>query len=334
MNVSHLDTPQNAVATKIVAQNTVVQKNTVGQNNTVKNNTVPTHIAIVMDGNNRYAKRHGLKAGFGHSKGKDALDPIVRFCLDKGVQVLTVFAFSSENWARPQAEIEFLMTLLENTIYEQMVRMHEYGIRLRFIGDRQNLGNKLQTLMADAEAKTSHFQAMTLVIAIGYGGRLDMVQAAKHIAQKVAMGMLDPNDIDSDTVASVLALADLPEVDMLIRTGGEWRLSNFLLWQAAYAELFFTDTLWPDFDPKELEQMMAEFAKRERRFGKTSEQLKLSSKTNNSQPNNNPPTSPNNDKDSGQINSGKINSGQINSGEINNQAYHHADNHTNKPTLK
>lgn len=151
----------------------------------------------------------------------------------------------------------------------------------------------------------------------------------------MALGKISLGAIVFDTtVASVLALADLPEVDMLIRTGGEWRLSNFLLWQAAYAELFFTDTLWPDFSPQELEQMMAEFAKRERRFGKTSEQLKLSSKTNNSQPNNNPPTSPNNDKDSGQINSGKINSGQINSGEINNQAYHHADNHTNKPTLK
>ncbi len=325
MNVSHLDTHPNTMASK-----TVVSK-TIAPSDILPSAIVPKHLAIVMDGNNRYAKRHGLQTGLGHSKGKDALDPIVRFCLDKGVQVLTVFAFSSENWARPQAEIEFLMTLLENTIYEQMVRMHEYGIRLRFIGDRQNLGNKLQTLMADAEAKTAHFQAMTLVIAIGYGGRLDMVQAAKHIAQKVAMGMLDPNDIDSDTVASFLALADLPEVDMLIRTGGEWRLSNFLLWQAAYAELFFTDTLWPDFDPKELEQMMAEFAKRERRFGKTSEQLKLSSPTHK-----NPPTPSNNHKANDHKDSkkdgGKKDSGK-NSGEVNHQAYN-ADNHTNKPTLK
>lgn len=234
---------------------------------------LPKHIAIVMDGNNRYAKRHGLQTGLGHSKGKDALDPIVRFCLDRGVDVLTVFAFSSENWARPQAEIELLMTLLEHTIYEQMDRMHEYGIRLKFIGDRQNLNTKLQELMADAEAKTAHFDAMTLVIAIGYGGRLDIAHATKAIAQKVADGVLLTSAIDSEMVGQHMALADLPDVDMLIRTGGEWRLSNFLLWQVAYAELFFTDTFWPDFSPQELEQMMGEFAKRERRFGKTSEQV-------------------------------------------------------------
>ncbi|OOS25722.1 polyprenyl diphosphate synthase [Moraxella pluranimalium] len=235
--------------------------------------TVPQHIAIIMDGNNRYGKANQLATGAGHVAGKDALDPIVEHCLARGVQVLTVFAFSSENWARPKAEVELLMRLLEQTIHEQMPRMHKYRIRLRFIGDRSLLSDELAQLMADAEATTAQFDAMTLVIAISYGGQWDIANAAKMLAQEVADAKLSADDITADTLAAKLQLADLPAVDMLIRTGGDYRISNFLLWQIAYAELFFTPTLWPEFGVDELDAMMASFANRERRFGKTSEQV-------------------------------------------------------------
>lgn len=233
----------------------------------------PRHIAIIMDGNNRYAKSTGLPKGEGHVAGKNALDPIVEFCLQAGVEVLTVFAFSSENWQRPPAEVALLMRLLSATIYEQMPRMNKYKIRLRFIGDRSQLDESLQQLMADAEAKTADFNAMTLVIAISYGGQWDITQAAKKIAFQVAAGEIEPESIDENCLGSQVALADTPPVDMLIRTGGEYRISNFLLWQSAYAELFFTDTLWPEFSPEELASMIGAFGRRQRRFGKTSEQI-------------------------------------------------------------
>ncbi len=226
-----------------------------------------------MDGNNRYAKQHALPSGAGHWRGKDALDPLVEYCREIGIQVLTVFAFSSENWARPQAEIALLMQLLQHTIHEQLPRMHRYGIRLRFIGERTTLSEELQTLMHKAEQETATYTAMTLVIAVSYGGQWDIAQAAKQLAKQVAKGELSPDAITAERLGQCVALADLPAVDMLIRTGGEWRLSNFLLWQAAYAELFFTQTLWPDFAVAELQTMLAAFATRERRFGKTSEQL-------------------------------------------------------------
>lgn len=235
--------------------------------------SLPQHIAIIMDGNNRYGKAHALQAGAGHVKGKDALDPIVEHCLAWGVKVLTVFAFSSENWARPQAEVALLMRLLESTIHEQMPRMNKYQIRLRFIGDRSMLNSDLQALMADAENKTAHFDKMTLVIAISYGGQWDITQACQKLAIQVQKGELTPSDINARLIGQNVELADLPDVDMLIRTGGDYRISNFLLWQTAYAELFFTKTLWPDFTPNELGEMMAEFGNRERRFGRTSEQV-------------------------------------------------------------
>lgn len=235
--------------------------------------TIPKHIAIIMDGNNRYGKAHALPTGAGHLAGKNALDPIVEHCVAKGVQVLTVFAFSSENWARPKKEVELLMKLLESTIHEQLPRMNKYQIRLRFIGDRNALDERLQTLMANAESQTAHFDKMTLVIAISYGGRWDIVQACQKLLLDVQRGKLTADDIDVDRLGECVELADLPQVDMLIRTGGEYRISNFLLWQSAYAELFFTQTLWPDFNPCELDEMMNDFANRERRFGKTSEQV-------------------------------------------------------------
>lgn len=239
---------------------------------------IPRHIAIIMDGNNRFAKSSGLPKGEGHVAGKNALDPIVEHCLALGVEVLTVFAFSSENWQRPASEVELLMQLLSATIYEQMPRMDKYQIRLRFIGDRSQLSANLQALMADAEAKTEHFAAMTLVIAISYGGQWDIAQAAKKLAKQVLDGQLTVEDINETSLGSQIALADAPAVDMLIRTGGELRISNFLLWQSAYAEMFFTETLWPDFAPDELDKMVMDFSQRQRRFGLTSEQIEAQDK--------------------------------------------------------
>lgn len=234
---------------------------------------LPRHIAIIMDGNNRYGKANDLAKGQGHVAGKDALDPIVEYCVETGIEVLTVFAFSSENWQRPPSEVALLMQLLSSTIYEQIPRMNEYRIRLRFIGDRSQLSDSLQALMADAEEKTAEFEAMTLVIAISYGGQWDIANAAKQLAQQVQTGQLRAEEVSKELLGEYVQLADAPAVDMLIRTGGEYRLSNFLLWQSAYAELFFTQTLWPNFGAEELSAMVTEFAQRQRRFGKTSEQI-------------------------------------------------------------
>jgi undecaprenyl diphosphate synthase len=214
-----------------------------------------------------------LGKGQGHIAGKNALDPLVEYCVDVGIEVLTVFAFSSENWQRPPSEVALLMQLLTSTIHEQMPRMNKYRIRLRFIGDRSQLSEELQALMLDAEEKTAEFDAMTLVIAISYGGQWDIAHAAKQLAQQVQAGELKAEDISTEMLGEQVQLADAPAVDMLVRTGGDYRISNFLLWQSAYAELFFTPTLWPDFTAEELALMIAEFAQRQRRFGKTSEQI-------------------------------------------------------------
>lgn len=237
------------------------------------NAALPKHIAIIMDGNNRYAKCHDLPSGGGHVAGKQSLDPLVEHCARIGVKVLTVFAFSSENWQRPPDEVALLMQLLEQTIQDQLPRMFRHEIALRFIGDRSQLSPKIQALMADAEAQTAHLTRMTLVIAVSYGGQWDIVNAAKQLAQHVEMGNLAAEHIDQADFAQFMSLADLPPVDMLIRTGGDYRISNFLLWQCAYAELFFTETLWPAFKSDELDRMIAIFMGRERRFGKTSEQV-------------------------------------------------------------
>lgn len=234
---------------------------------------LPRHIAVIMDGNNRYGKANDLGKGQGHVAGKEALDPIVEYCVNTGIEVLTVFAFSSENWQRPPSEVALLMQLLASTIYEQIPRMNEYRIRLRFIGDRSQLSDDLQALMIDAEEKTATFEAMTLVIAISYGGQWDIAHAAKQLAQQVQTGQLRAEEIDEEMLGKYVQLADAPAVDMLIRTGGDHRISNFLLWQSAYAELFFTQTLWPNFGADELAMMVTDFAQRQRRFGKTSEQM-------------------------------------------------------------
>ena len=234
---------------------------------------LPKHVAVIMDGNNRFAKKNQLDTGSGHREGKNVLDPIVEHCRKINIKALTVFAFSSENWNRPQFEVDLLMQLLEDTILEQIPRMEEFNIALRFIGDRSRLSPKLRDLMLQAEERTAKFDSMTLTIAISYGGMWDMAQAAKQIALDVQNEKLKINDIDADLFGQYVSLSDLPAVDLLIRTGGDYRLSNFLLWQAAYAELYFTKTLWPEFTVEEFDLAIAEFVSRERRFGKTSEQV-------------------------------------------------------------
>lgn len=234
---------------------------------------MPQHIAIIMDGNNRYAKAHGLPTGGGHIAGKDNLDPLVEHCMDIGIRALTVFAFSSENWQRPANEVALLMKLLEQTVHDQLPRMLRHQISLRFIGDRSTLTPHLRAIMQDAEEQTAHFTKMSLVIAISYGGQWDIINACRQVAKQVEEGALTADAITPDDFARHLSLSDLPAVDMLIRTGGDYRISNFLLWQCAYAELFFTETLWPDFKAAELDQMIDIFMGRERRFGKTSEQV-------------------------------------------------------------
>ena len=235
--------------------------------------SLPKHVAIIMDGNNRFAKKNQMQKGEGHRSGKDVLDPIVEHCRKKHIQALTVFAFSSENWNRPQFEVDLLMQLLETTIHEQLPRMEKFNIALRFIGDRSRLSPHLRELMLHAEQRTANFNSMTLTIAISYGGMWDMAQAAKQIAADVVANKIEIEQIDTHLFGQYVSLADLPPVDLLIRTGGDFRLSNFLLWQAAYAELYFTQTLWPEFCTEEFDDALAVFGGRERRFGKTSEQI-------------------------------------------------------------
>ncbi|MCU4323579.1 polyprenyl diphosphate synthase [Acinetobacter schindleri] len=234
---------------------------------------LPKHVAIIMDGNNRFAKKNQIQKGEGHREGKSVLDPIVEHCRKRKIQALTVFAFSSENWNRPQYEVDLLMRLLEDTIHEQLPRMEKFNIALRFIGDCSRLSPELQALMLHAEERTAKFDSMTLTIAISYGGMWDMAQAAKRIAADVLTNKLELDAINADVFGQYVSLSDLPPVDLLIRTGGDFRLSNFLLWQAAYAELYFTETLWPEFTTEELDDAFAVFGGRERRFGKTSEQI-------------------------------------------------------------
>ncbi len=234
---------------------------------------LPEHVAIIMDGNNRFAKKNQMQKGEGHREGKNVLDPIVECCVEQGVKALTVFAFSSENWNRPQFEVELLMSLLEETIHDQMPRMEKFDICLRFIGDRSRLPAHLRELMLQAEQRTANFSTMTLVIAVSYGGMWDIAEAARQIAQDAVNQKIQIEDINVDLFGQYASLGDLPPVDLLIRTGGDYRLSNFLLWQAAYAELYFTPTLWPEFTVNEFNHALNIFNSRERRFGKTSEQI-------------------------------------------------------------
>jgi len=226
----------------------------------------PRHIAIVMDGNGRWAKRRFLPRLAGHKQGVDVLRRCVQACAQRGVDVLTVFAFSSENWNRPQDEVSGLMELLAKALSREVPQLLRDGVQLHFVGARAGLSDKVRDGLAQAEAATAHNTRLVLNVCFNYGGRWDVAQAA---AQLAARG----EPITEASLDRAMALAHVPDPDLLIRTGGEMRLSNFLLWQAAYAELYFSDKLWPDFDDAALDEAIAAFHVRERRFGKTSEQI-------------------------------------------------------------
>jgi undecaprenyl diphosphate synthase len=234
---------------------------------------VPRHVAIIMDGNGRWARQRRSPRTVGHAAGIAAVRKTVRFCAQQGVEVLTLFAFSSENWRRPPQEVSVLMRLFIESLAQETRQLREQGIRLRVIGERSILPQTLREHIQEAENLTAANRKMTLVIAVNYGGRWDIVQAAQRIAAEVASGALAPERIDEETLAAFLSTAEWPEPDLFIRTGGEQRISNFLLWPLAYTELYFTAVLWPDFGETELEEAFAEFAGRERRFGLTGEQL-------------------------------------------------------------
>lgn len=225
------------------------------------------HIAIIMDGNGRWAKRKHLPRALGHKKGVEAVRNIVRVAGEMGVEVLTLYAFSSENWNRPEDEISDLMGLLRQYIQSDIDEFVENGVRLKVIGNYKALDADIVAMIDNAIEKTSRNDKMTLAVALNYGAQDEMLRAVRHIATAVKQGDVEPEEIHLDHIADGLDTADLPPLDLLIRTSGELRLSNFLLWQAAYAELYFTDTLWPDFDEKELKKALKSFGDRERRFG-------------------------------------------------------------------
>jgi len=230
-------------------------------------------VAVIMDGNGRWAKRRAMPRQAGHRAGVRAARQVVEACGRRGIRMLTLFAFSSENWHRPRREVGALMKLFVEALDRELDELHANGVRIRFIGDRDALAPELRARMRAGEERTANNQGLTLVIAVGYGGRWDLARAARSLARDAAGGNLDPSTIDEQAVAERLSTAGLPDPDLLIRTGGNQRISNFLLWQLAYSECYFTDRLWPDFGEDDLEAALAQFAGTERRFGRTPEQV-------------------------------------------------------------
>jgi undecaprenyl diphosphate synthase len=228
---------------------------------------VPRHVAIIMDGNGRWAAARGLPRVEGHRRGVEALRRTVRAAGELGIQCITIFSFSSENWSRPESEIRDLMGLLRRFIRNDLAELHQSGVRVRVIGERDNLDPGVRRLLEEAEDLTRENERLTLVVAFNYGARQEIAGAVKRMVEDVAAGKLSPADINAETVSRFLDAPDLPDPDLIIRTSGEQRLSNFLLWQAAYSELVFVQTFWPDFDRATLESAIAEYSKRERRFG-------------------------------------------------------------------
>jgi len=235
---------------------------------------IPTHIAIIMDGNGRWAKARGLPRLAGHRAGTENMRRILRACVEFGVKTLTIWAFSTENWRRPQEEVHGLMDILEQVIDRELSELHKNGVRLRHLGRLEGIADHLQTKVRSAIELTQDNDRITLNVAFNYGGKAEILDAVKHI---IADGVR-PEDIDESLFASYLSTAGQPDPDMIIRTGNESRISNFMLWQGAYAEWYFTPTLWPDFDKEELRKALDDYARRERRFGMTTEQVKTTSR--------------------------------------------------------
>ena len=236
--------------------------------------SLPRHLAVIMDGNGRWAERRRRPRLIGHRAGARAVNVCIDVCLARGVEALTLFAFSSENWGRPEEEVGGLMKLFLAALEREVDELHRRGVRLRFIGERDRFQPDILARMRDAEARTAGNTALHLTIAASYGGRQDIAHAARALAVEVAEGRLRPEQIDEAAVARHTALADLPPPDLFIRTGGDHRISNFLLWQLSYTELWFTETLWPEFDDAEFARALEAFDARERRFGLTPEQIK------------------------------------------------------------
>ena len=243
------------------------------------NARVPRHLAIIMDGNGRWAKQRYLPRPAGHRAGVTAVRKTVERCMVEGIEVLTLFAFSSENWRRPAQEVSLLMELFIASLERETRKMHENGVRVRVIGERGAFAPALQEKIREAETLTASNQKLNLVIAANYGGRWDITEAARQLAAEVEGGELKAGDITNELIASRLSIADLPEPDLFIRTGGEQRISNFLLWQLAYTELYFTPLLWPDFDEQALTAALESFANRQRRFGYTGDQIESLTRT-------------------------------------------------------
>ena len=239
--------------------------------------TLPSHVCIIMDGNGRWAKKRLMPRSFGHRKGVETTRRMVEFFAHAGIKHLTLFAFSSENWNRPDEEVNSLMQLFMQSLQKYTDEMHEQGIRIRFIGNRNVFSDSLQQQIDATEIKTFNNNTMTVNIAANYGGHWDIVNAARVLARQVQGGELEVADIDERIFKRTLALGDSPDPDLFIRTGGEQRLSNFLLWQLAYAEFYFSDRLWPDFADADVRAALDEYARRQRRYGKTGEQVEAPS---------------------------------------------------------
>ena len=235
--------------------------------------SIPKHLAVIMDGNGRWAQRRRRPRIIGHRAGARAVATCIDFCLERGIGALTLFAFSSENWGRPEDEVGGLMKLFLHVLDREIAELHRRGVRIRFIGDRERFSAAIDERMRAAEALTGDNARLALNIAASYGGRQDIARAARSLAEDAVAGRIAAADIDEAAMAARVALADLPPPDLLVRTGGDQRISNFLLWQLAYAELWFTDTLWPDLDAATLQRALDEFSGRERRFGLTGGQV-------------------------------------------------------------
>jgi len=235
--------------------------------------TIPKHIAIIMDGSGRWAERRMLPRVAGHPRGVDAARATVQYCIDHNISALTLFAFSSENWQRPAAEVKLLMTLLQKLLIEEAHQLNDNNVKLLVIGDMSRLSLPLQAAIQDAHNLTANNTGLHLNIALNYGGRWDIVQATRKICSAVANGEITASDINDSLFAQYLTLSDLPDPDLLIRTSGEQRVSNFLLWQLEYTELYFTSTLWPDFNKQDLDAALEFYAQRHRRFGLVEEHV-------------------------------------------------------------
>jgi undecaprenyl diphosphate synthase len=239
--------------------------------------SVPRHVAIIMDGNGRWAKQRLLPRVAGHRKGVEAVRGIVRACLERGIEYLTLFAFSSENWRRPADEVSILMELFLRALEQEVAKLDENGIRFKVVGDTSRFDPRIRELIAAGEAQTAGNARLTLTVAANYGGRWDIAQAARRYFALNPQALHDDTEVRPEVIEPFLAMAFAPEPDLFIRTGGEQRISNFLLWQLAYTEIYFTELLWPDFDQSALDDAIAWYRQRERRFGRTSEQVQAAS---------------------------------------------------------